>query len=114
MTRGEIWWVDLGIPFGSEPGFQRPVLIVQNNAFNESKINTIIVVPLTTNLHLATAPGNSILKKEDTNLSKDSIVNVSQIVTIDRERFIKKVSEIKNKNMKKVEEGMKLVLSLES
>ncbi|TGL85596.1 type II toxin-antitoxin system PemK/MazF family toxin [Leptospira congkakensis] len=113
MTRGEIWWVDLGIPFGSEPGFKRPVLIVQDNAFNESNINTIIVVPLTTNVNLAMAPGNTTLSKKDTNLSKDSIVNVSQIVTLDRERFISKASEIKNKNMKKVEEGIKLVLSLD-
>ncbi|EMY70537.1 type II toxin-antitoxin system PemK/MazF family toxin [Leptospira vanthielii] len=112
MTRGEIWWVDLGIPFGSEPGFKRPVLIVQDDAFNESNINTIIVVPLTTNMNLATAPGNTLLTKKDTNLSKDSIVNVSQIVTLDRERFINKASELKTKNMKKVEEGMKLVLSL--
>ncbi|MBM9547579.1 type II toxin-antitoxin system PemK/MazF family toxin [Leptospira sp. 201903074] len=112
MTRGEIWWADLGIPLGSEPGFKRPVLIVQDDAFNESNINTIIVVPLTTNMNLATAPGNALLTKKETNLSKDSIVNVSQIVTLDRERFINKASELKTKNMKKVEEGMKLVLSL--
>lgn len=113
MTRGEIWWVDLGIPFGSEPGYKRPVLIIQDNAFNESNINTIIAVPLTTNLNLATAPGNILLSKKDTNLSKDSVVNVSQIVTLDRERFINKTSELKTKNIKKVEEGIKLVLSLE-
>ena len=84
MTRGEIWWVDLGIPFGSEPGYKRPVLIIQDNSFNESNINTIIVVPLTTNLNIATAPGNVLLSRKDTNLSKDSVVNVSQIVTLDR------------------------------
>ncbi|PKA06464.1 type II toxin-antitoxin system PemK/MazF family toxin [Leptospira harrisiae] len=113
MIRGEIWWVDLGIPFGSEPGYKRPVLIIQDNAFNESNINTIIVVPLTTNLNLATAPGNVLLSRKDSNLSKDSVVNVSQIVTLDRERFINKASELKTKNIKKVEEGIKLVLSLE-
>ncbi|MCG6142690.1 type II toxin-antitoxin system PemK/MazF family toxin [Leptospira bourretii] len=113
MTRGEIWWVDLGIPFGSEPGYKRPVLIIQDNSFNESNINTIIVVPLTTNLNIATAPGNVLLSRKDTNLSKDSVVNVSQIVTLDRERFINKASELKIKNIKKVEEGIKLVLSLE-
>ncbi|MCT8335918.1 type II toxin-antitoxin system PemK/MazF family toxin [Leptospira sp. 85282-16] len=113
MTRGEIWWVDLGIPFGSEPGYKRPVLIIQDNAFNESNINTIIVVPLTTNLNLATAPGNVLLSKKDTNLSKDSVVNVSQIVTLDRERFINKASELKTKKIEKIEEGIKLVLSLE-
>ncbi|TGK77531.1 type II toxin-antitoxin system PemK/MazF family toxin [Leptospira montravelensis] len=113
MTRGEIWWVDLGIPFGSEPGYKRPVLIIQDNAFNESNINTIIVVPLTTNLNLATAPGNVLLSRKDTNLSKDSVVNVSQIVTLDRERFINKASELKTKKIEKIEEGIKLVLSLE-
>ncbi|TGK51123.1 type II toxin-antitoxin system PemK/MazF family toxin [Leptospira kanakyensis] len=113
MTRGEIWWVDLGIPFGSEPGYKRPVFIIQDNAFNESNINTIIVVPLTTNFNLANAPGNVLLSRKDTNLSKDSIVNVSQIVTLDRERFINKASELKTKNIKKIEEGIKLILSLE-
>ncbi len=113
MIRGEIWWVDLGIPFGSEPGFRRPVLIVQNDFFNESNINTILVVPLTTNMNLAEAPGNVILTRKETNLSKDSIVNVSQIVTLDRERFIKKATELKTKSLNKIEEGLKLVLSLD-
>ncbi len=113
MIRGEIWWVDLGIPFGSEPGFKRPVLIVQNDSFNESNINTIVVVPLTTNMNLAEAPANFILTRKDTNLPKDSVVNVSQIVTLDRERFISKVSELKSKSMKKIEEGIRIVLSLE-
>jgi len=112
MTRGEIWWVDLGIPFGSEPGFKRPVIIVQDDAFNESAINTIIVVPLTTNLNLESSPGNAFLNRKETNLSKDSIANISQIVTLDRERFLSKASKLKSKNMKKIEEGIKLVLSL--
>jgi mRNA interferase MazF len=112
MTRGEVWWVDLGIPFGSEPGFKRPVLIIQDDAFNESNINTIIVVPLTSNLNLASAPGNVLLNRKDTNLSKDSIVNVSQIVTLDRERFINKAADLKSKHLKKIEEGIKLVLSI--
>lgn len=113
MIRGEVWWVDLGIPFGSEPGFRRPVLIVQEDSFNQSKINTIIVVPMTTNIKLAEAPGNILLSKKDTQLSKDSVVNVSQIVTLDRERFIERISKISVKNMKKVEDGIKLILSLD-
>lgn len=113
MIRGEVWWVDLGIPFGSEPGFRRPVLIVQEDSFNQSKINTIIVVPMTTNLKLAEAPGNIFLSKKDTQLSRDSVVNVSQIVTIDRERFIERISKISVKNIKKVEEGIRLILSLD-
>jgi mRNA interferase MazF len=113
MIRGEVWWVDLGIPFGSEPGFKRPVLIVQEDSFNQSKINTIIVVPMTTNIKLAGAPGNILLSKKDTQLSKDSVVNVSQIVTLDRERFIERISKISVKNLKKVEDGIKLILSLD-
>ena len=112
MTRGEIWWVDLGIPFGSEPGFKRPVLIIQADSFNDSNIHTLIVVPLTTNLNLSEAPGNVVLSKEETSLSKDSVANVSQIVTLDRERFGKKVSNLKAKKLEKLEEGIRLVLSL--
>ncbi|WP_411824652.1 type II toxin-antitoxin system PemK/MazF family toxin [Leptospira sp. 'Mane'] len=112
MIRGDIWWVDLGFPFGSEPGFKRPVVVIQDDAFNDSNINTIIVVPLTTNTDLAEAPGNVLLSRKDTNLSKDSVANISQIVTLDRDRFLNKASNLKNKNLVKIEEGIKLVLSL--
>ena len=112
MTRGEIWWVYLGVPFRSEPGFKRPVIIIQDDAFNTSNINTIIVIPLTTNLTLLEAPGNVLLTKKDTSLSKDSVANISQIVTIDKERFEKKVSKLKAKNLIKIEDGIKLVLSI--
>ncbi|TGM10691.1 type II toxin-antitoxin system PemK/MazF family toxin [Leptospira selangorensis] len=112
MIRGEIWWVDLGIPFGSEPGFKRPVLIVQDDSFNASNINTVIVVSITSNLNLAEAPGNVILSKKDSNLSKDSVVNVSQIVTLDRERFINKAGKLKSSKMTEIEEGLKLVIGL--
>ncbi|TGK59180.1 type II toxin-antitoxin system PemK/MazF family toxin [Leptospira wolffii] len=112
MIRGEIWWVDLGIPFGSESGFKRPVLIVQDDSFNESNINTVIVVSITSNLNLAEAPGNVLLSKKDSNLSKESVVNVSQIVTLDRERFLDKVGKLKSSKMADVEEGLKLVIGL--
>ncbi|MGJ4747850.1 type II toxin-antitoxin system PemK/MazF family toxin [Leptospira sp. SA-E8] len=112
MIRGEIWWVDLGIPFGSEPGFKRPVLIVQDDSFNESNINTVIVVSITSNLNLAEAPGNVLLSKKDSNLSKESVVNVSQVVTLDRERFLDKVSKLKSSKMADIEEGLKLVIGL--
>ena len=112
MTHGEIWWVDLGVPFRSEPGFKRPVIIIQDDAFNNSNINTIIVIPLTTNLTLLEAPGNVLLTKKETSLLKDSVANISQIVTIDKERFEKKVSKLKAKNLIKIEDGIKLVLSI--
>jgi len=113
MTRGDIWWVDLGIPFGSEPGFRRPVIIIQDDSFNYSNINTIIVVPLTTNLHLSEAPGNFLLTKKETALPKDSVVNISQLATIYRERFLKKVSNLKAKHLIKINEGIRLILSLD-
>lgn len=112
MTRGEIWWVDLGIPFGSEPGFRRPVLIIQDDAFNESNINTIIVAAISSNLILAEAPGNIFLAKKESNLSKDSIINTSQIVTLDRERFSEPVGKLNLRLMANVEKGIKLVVGI--
>ncbi len=113
MIRGEIWWVDLGIPFGSEPGFKRPVLIIQDDSFNESNINTAIVISITSNLNLAEAPRNVTLYKKDSNLSKDSVVNVSQIVTLDKERFLSRVGKIKSGKLSEIEKGLKLVIGLD-
>ncbi|HMV42439.1 MAG TPA: type II toxin-antitoxin system PemK/MazF family toxin [Leptospiraceae bacterium] len=113
MIRGEIWWVDLGIPFGSEFGFRRPVLVIQDDSFNESNINTIIVVAITSNLDLAEAPGNVILSKKESNLRKDSVTNVSQIVTLDRERFLSRIGKIRSSKMTQIENGIKLVLGLD-
>jgi mRNA interferase MazF len=112
MTHGEIWWAQFGIPFGSETGFKRPVLIVQDNSFNESKIRTIVVVPLTTNLRLAEAPGNVLLKKKDSKLAEDSTIIVAQLYAMDRERFIEKISKVDSDIMEKVESGIKLVLGI--
>jgi mRNA interferase MazF len=112
MTRGEIWWADLGLPFGSEPAFKRPVLIVQDNAFNSSKISTTIVLSLTTNIDLAEAPGNVFLSKKETKLPKDSVVNVSQIATIDRNRLLEKVSKLSSEKVSDIDSGLCLVLNL--
>jgi mRNA interferase MazF len=112
MTRGEIWWADLGGPSGSEPGLLRPVLIIQDNSFNESHIPTIIIACLTTNLTLAEAPGNVFMPKSISKLPKDSIVNVSQIASLDRGRFEKKNSKLDRDAMFEVDKGLKLVLGL--
>ena len=112
MMRGEIWWVDFGWPSGSEPGFKRPAVIIQDNAFNQSKINTIIIVPLTTNLALARAPGNVFAPKEKTKLSKDSVAVVSQITVIDKKRLLKKRSRLSEDILSKIDEGLLLVLGL--
>ncbi|GHV23230.1 mRNA interferase [Spirochaetia bacterium] len=112
MIRGEIWWVQFGIPFGSEAGYKRPVLIVQDDSFNESRIRTIVVVPLTTNLRLAEAPGNVFLKKKESKLADDSVIIVTQLYALDRDRFTEKISKLNKDIMEKVENGMMLVLGI--
>lgn len=112
MIRGEVWWADLGIPFGSEPGFKRPVLIIQNDEFNRSSINTIVIVPFTTNLALAEAPGNVFLDSVDSGLSKDSVIVSSQITAIDRQRLTEKISKIEKRFFGEIEEGINIVLGM--
>ena len=114
MTRGEIWWADFGIPFGSERGFQRPVLVVQDDAFNKSNIRTIVVLPFSTNLLFAEAPGNVFFGTESTGLSKDSVVVTSQIYSVDRARLIEKVCKLERRSVEEVEERMFTVLGLRS
>jgi mRNA interferase MazF len=112
MTRGEIWWVDYGIPYGSEPGYRRPVIIIQNDLFNNSKIKTAIAVPLSTNLLLADVPGNVFIHKKDSKLTKNSVILVSQTGVIDKERLIEKVSKINNELMGKIEIGILFILGI--
>ena len=112
MMRGELWWVDLGIPYGSESGFKRPVLIIQNDFFNNSKINTVIVIPLTTNLLYADAPGNIFIDKDDVKLSKDSVIVISQIRVIDRKRLVEKISKIKKSVIEEVENSLLFALGI--
>ncbi len=85
IHRGEVWWADRPQPRGSEPGFRRPVLVVQANAFNRSRIQTVIVAAITSNVDLADAPGNLLLPARSSGLRRDSVVNVSQILTLDRD-----------------------------
>lgn len=112
MIRGEIWWADFGIPCGSEPGFRRPVLVVQDDNFNKSNIRTIVVLPFSTNLLLAEAPGNVLFGKEATRLSKDSVVVTSQIFSVDRARLIEKVWKLERRSVEEVDEGLMTVLGL--
>jgi mRNA interferase MazF len=112
MIRGEIWWADFGIPFGSEAGFRRPVLVVQDDAFNESRIKTIVVLPLTTNLRLLDAPGNVFVNNKESKLGEDSIIIVAQFYALDRKKFIERISKVKRETMKQVENGMMLVLGI--
>ncbi len=112
MVKGEIWWATLPTPRASEPGYKRPVLILQSDAFNRSNINTVICAVITSNIRLARAPGNVILSKKDSNLPKKSVVNVSQIVTLDKSYLTECVGAISKNLMGKVENGIKLVLEI--
>jgi len=112
MTRGELWWADFGIPYGSEAGFTRPVLIVQDDAFNVSRIKTIVVLPLTTNLLLLDAPGNVLIRKKESKLINDSVIIVTQPYAIDRSKLKEKISKAAKETMEQVETGMKLVLGM--
>lgn len=112
IQRGEIWWADLGDPHGSEPGFRRPLLIVQADAFNRSRIATTIGVALTSNLALVDAPGNVFLPKRAAGLPKDSVANVSQVVTVDRDVLTERLGALSAELMGAVDAGLRLVLSV--
>jgi len=112
IKRGEIWWAALPEPVGSGPGYKRPVLIIQSNEFNESKINTIIAVVITSNTRLAAAPGNVLLSSKKSKLPKESVINVSQLITIDKSYLTEKIHSLPSSIIAQVDEGLKLVLKL--
>jgi len=112
VERGEIWWADLGSPDGSEPGYRRPILIVQADAFNRSRIQTVLAVILTTNVRLVDAPGNVLIPARVSALPKDSVANVSQIITVDRDFLHERVSQLPGQTLKNLDAGLRLVLGL--
>ena len=112
MKRGEVWWASLPALTGSGPGFRRPVVVVQSNPFNQSRIATVIVAIVTSNLALADAPGNVRLGKSESGLAKPSVVNVSQIVTLDRELLTKRVRGLPADTMHQIDEGLRLALGV--
>jgi mRNA interferase MazF len=112
IRRGELWWAFLRDPEGSEPGYRRPVVVVQSNEFNESRISTVVVLSVTSNLRLAAAPGNVVCRRGETGLPKESVINVSQAVTINKNRLTQRIRKLPGPLMKQVESGMRLVLGL--
>ena len=112
MTRGEIWWADLPLPRGSEPGYRRPVLVIQANSFNRSRIQTVIVAVISSNLRLADAPGNVLLPARITGLPRDSVVNVSQLLTLDRSFLTEEAGKLAGPLLAEVDRGLKLVMEL--
>ncbi len=113
IQRGEIWWADLPEPKGSEPGYRRPVVVIQSNDFNRSRIATTVVVAVTSNLNLAQMPGNVLLPKKATGLTKDSVANVSQIFTVDKVFLTEKVSDLPKYLIEQIEDGLRLVMNLD-
>ncbi|MDQ5908443.1 MAG: mRNA interferase MazF [Pseudomonadota bacterium] len=112
MMRGEVWWASLPDPVGSGPGYRRPVLVIQSKPFNESLIATVVVAVITTNLALGEAPGNVRLSKSESGLPKPSVVNASQIITIDKSLLTEKVKSLPGTVIQRVDEGLRLVLAL--
>lgn len=112
IKRGEIWWAELPDPIGSEPGYRRPLVIIQSNEFNNSNIATVITAIITSNLFLASAPGNVILPAKNSKLSKKSVVNVSQLITVDKSFLTEKVHTLSNKFIEQIDDGIRLVLKL--
>ena len=112
VRRGEVWWADLDEPRGSEPGYRRPVLIVQADSFNRSRIATVLCVVLTSNLRLVDAPGNVLVSAKAAGLPKDSVANVSQLITLDRAFLDEQIGRLPPRLMNAVDAGLMLVLGL--
>lgn len=112
MYRGEIWWANLPAPIGSEPGYRHPVLIIQADNFTQSNINTVIAIVLTSNLKVLNAPGNVLLPKNTTGLSKDSVANVSQISTIDKTFLTERVGFIQESLQASIDNSLRMILYL--
>jgi mRNA interferase MazF len=112
MQRGDIWWADLPDPLGAAPGYRRPVLLIQADAFTSSRIATVVAIVITSNLRLAAAPGNVLLLAAESGLPKDSVVNVTQIVTLDKQTLDEQIGQVTARTLELVENGIRLVLDL--
>lgn len=112
VARGEVWWADLPDPVASSPGGTHPVLIIQSDGFNRSAIRTVVASVITSNLRLAQAPGNVMVEPEESGLPRRSVINVSQVVTADKSFLRSCCGHVKPATMARVEEGLRLILSL--
>jgi mRNA interferase MazF len=110
IKQGDIYWIDLGEPSGSEPGYRHPHVVIQNNIFNRSRINTVVVCALTSNLKRAGSPGNILLEKGEANLSKQSVVNVSQIFTVDKRDLGEKIGALSGRRIGQILDGIHLLI----
>jgi mRNA interferase MazF len=110
INQGDIFWIDLDEPSGSEPGYRHPHVVVQNNVFNRSRINTVIACALTSNLKRAAAPGNVLLEPKEANLPKQSVVNISQIFTVDKSQLGEKIGTLSSRRVREILDGIRLLL----
>ena len=110
IDQGDVYWVDLGEPSASEPGYRHPHVVIQNNVFNHSRINTVAVCVLTSNLQRAKAPGNVLLDEGQANLPKQSVVNVSQIFTVDKVALSEKIGALSRRRVRQILDGVRLVI----
>ena len=109
IEQGEIYWVDLGKPSGSAPGYRHPHIVIQNNLFNSSNINTVVMCALTSNLKRGLSPGNVVLKKGEANLPKKSVINITQIYTVDKTDLFEKIGKVNNEKLKEILFGIQLL-----
>jgi len=112
IRHGEIWWAGLAAPRGSEPGYRRPVVVVQADVFNRSRIQTVLAAVITSNARLAAAPGNVTLTRRQSGLERESVINVSQLITVDKRYLQERVGRLPSSQLSALNEGLRLVLSL--
>ncbi len=110
VSQGEVWWADLVDPSGSGPGFRRPLVVLQGNALNRSRLATVVSVPLTSNIRWADAPGNVLLRARSTGLPKDSVANVSQIIAVDRTLLAERIGRVSRNQLRAIFAGIDIVL----
>jgi mRNA interferase MazF len=110
IVQGDVYWIDLGEPSGSGPGYRHPHVVVQNNVFNRSRVATVVVCVITSNLSRAVSPGNVLLRKGEANLPKAAVVNISQLVTVDKHRLVQKIGTLPRARVREILGGIQLLL----
>jgi mRNA interferase MazF len=110
INQGDVYWIDFGDPSGSNLGFLRPAVVIQNNVFNQSRINTVVVCALTSNLQRANAPGNVLLEDDEANLPKQSVINISQLFTVDKLDLVEKIGSLPSKRIRQIVSGINLLI----
>ena len=110
INQGDVFWVDIGEPSGAGPGYVRPFVVIQNNVFNSSRINTVVICALTSNLRRAQAPGNVLLNEGEGNLPKQSVVNISQLFTVDKQDLAEKIGTLSSSRVRQILAGIQLLL----